>query len=78
MRAMPVINMAKTGKNIKQLMDDVGMTALDLQRIFGFGSRNPIYRWINGENLPTLDNILILSDALSVPVEQILVVDRRE
>lgn len=78
MKAIPIINMERSGENIKRLMDNAHMTVRDIQTIFGFSTPNAIYKWIHGTSLPTLDNILVLSDILSVPIEQILVVGRGE
>lgn len=54
-----------------------GVTAADVADRMGFSSRNAVYKWMKGESLPTLDNILILADLLDVTVEEILVINRK-
>ena len=46
----------------------------ELQEIFGFATPQAIYKWQRGVVLPTVDNLVILSRVLGVPVDEILVV----
>ena len=73
---MPTIDLTATGVNIGVLMKKNGFSAADVADRMGFSSRNAVYKWLKGETLPTLDNILILADLLDVTVEEILVVTR--
>ena len=73
---MPTIDLPATGMNIGELMKMNGISAADVADRMGFSSRNAVYKWIKGEALPTLDNILILADLLDVTIEDILVVTR--
>ena len=74
---MPMIDLPATGVNIGALMKRNGVTAADVAERMGFSSRNAVYKWMKGESLPTLDNILILADLLDVTVEEILVINRK-
>ena len=73
---MPTIDLTATGMNIGDLMKKNGFSVADVADRMGFSSRNAVYKWLKGETLPTLDNILILADLLDVTVEEILVVTR--
>ena len=73
---MPTIDLPATGANIGTLMKENGVTAADVADRMGFSSRNAVYKWMKGESLPTLDNILILADLLDVTIEEILVINR--
>ena len=73
---MPTIDLPATGTNIGALMRKNGVTAADVAGLMGFSTRNAVYKWLKGESLPTLDNILILADLLDVTVEEILVITR--
>lgn len=72
-RAFPVIDPVETGKNIVRLRKDRGMTVKDLQQWFGFEEPRAIYKWQQGQTLPSVDNLIALSALLDVPVEKILV-----
>ena len=73
---MPTIDLLATGVNIGALMKENGVTAADVADRMGFSSRNAVYKWMKGESLPTLDNILILADLLDVTIEEILIINR--
>ena len=72
---MPCVDMIATGKRIKAMRVAKGMTVKDIQEIFGFGSANTIYKWQNGESMPTIDNLIILAAMLDVTMDDIVVVD---
>lgn len=69
----PVIDLQATGKQIKTLMDASGITVRDLQEIVGFYYPQAVYAWLNGRNLPTVDNLLILSELFGVTMDQIVI-----
>lgn len=69
----PVIDMAATGANIRQLRRERGLTVRDLQRFFGFEEPQAIYKWQRGESLPTVDNLYALSVLFGVPMNDILI-----
>ena len=71
---MPMIDMAATGKNIKNLIAENGMKVKDVANIFGFASAYPIYKWINGKTLPALENLVMLAKTLNVTMDEIIVV----
>ena len=72
-RVFPVIDPVATGKNIVRLRQARGMTVKDLQQWFGFEEPRAIYKWQQGQTLPSVDNLIALSALLDVPVEDILV-----
>ena len=75
MFAMPTIDLVATGINISRLREDAGMTVRDLQEIFGFATPQAIYKWQHGAAMPTIDNLVVLAQALDVTIDEILVVD---
>ena len=75
---IPIVNVKATGENIKRLLIEAGMTVKDLQKIFGFATPQAIYKWIRGEALSTVDNLLILAKVFGVTVDDILVVNEVE
>jgi len=77
-KSFPVIGMTGTGRNITQLREAAGMTVRDLQKIFGFATPQAIYKWQHGAALPTIDNLIVLSAAFGVAIDDIIVVDIRQ
>ncbi len=74
----PVIDMKKTGENIRALREKNGMSAKDLQEIFGFTSPQAIYKWQWGQTLPDLANLLVMARLWNVSVEDILVLEHQD
>ena len=56
----PVIDLAATGNNIRRLRIERGLTVRDIQSYFGFEEPRAVYKWQNGESLPTVDNLYAL------------------
>lgn len=65
--------MCATGAHIKELMDERNITIPDVQRAMGFASKQAIYRWLCGSNLPSVDNLYALSRYLNVQMEEVIV-----
>ena len=70
---MPVIDLKATGERINELKDAAGITVKDIQIIMGFASPYPVYKWINGKNLPSIDNLMMLAKILGVKMDDIVV-----
>lgn len=66
------INAVATGARIRNLRRINGYTVDALCEIF-FISPQAIYKWQKGEALPSLENLLALSDIFNVKVEDIVV-----
>ena len=71
--SIPVIDMVRTGQNIKRLRKIAGVSVKDLQEVFGFNSPQAIYKWQHGTALPTIDNMVVLARVLGVRIDDILV-----
>ena len=69
-----MIDLIATGQNIKNLRVSAGISVRDLQNIFGFTNPQSIYKWQNGDSMPTVDNLVILASVLGVSVDEIIVV----
>ncbi|MBQ6583256.1 MAG: helix-turn-helix transcriptional regulator [Mogibacterium sp.] len=72
---VPVIDLIATGQNIKSLRQAAGISVRDLQAVLGFSNPQAIYKWQNGDSLPSIDNLVILAAVLGVTVDDILVTD---
>jgi transcriptional regulator with XRE-family HTH domain len=73
MNNIPIIDLEKTGHNIRQLRVQNLLKVNDLQRIFGFAQPQSIYKWEQGKSLPTIDNLLVLSKIFGVSMDEIIV-----
>ncbi len=58
---MPVIDAKRTGERIGTLRDAAGLDNAAIADAMGFTTRNAVYKWLRGDVLPTLDNMLILA-----------------
>lgn len=77
-QSMPVVNMVRTGENIRRLRKQRGLTVKDLQVRFGFATPQAIYKWQQGTALPSVDNLVVLSSIFGVPMESILVIENAD
>ena len=68
----PLINKRETGVNIRRIMDKRGITAKEVQEYLGLGCVQSVYRWTDGTNMPTIDNLYALSELLQVPIDAIV------
>jgi transcriptional regulator with XRE-family HTH domain len=69
----PVIDMRATGVHLKELLDERGITVQDVQEAMGFASKQAVYHWLNGSNMPSVDNLYALSRYLNVQMENVIV-----
>ena len=69
----PVIDLKKTGENIKRLREARCISVVDLQYFLGLASPQAIYLWQRGINLPTVDHLYALSRLFKVSMNDILV-----
>ena len=69
---MPVINLKKTGNKIRLLMFQTGISAKAIQDKLGFTTTNAVYKWMNGQSLPSLNNLLVLAELFGVKMEDML------
>ena len=72
---VPVIDLKATGQNIKNLRKTAGISVRDLQNVLGFTNPQAIYKWQNGDSLPSIDNLVILAAVLGVIIDEILITD---
>ena len=71
----PIVNMRKTGQNIRILRTERGISVRELSRMMGFSTPQAIYKWQHGSSLPTVDNLVALAAIFAVPIDAILAID---
>lgn len=72
---MVKISRTETGKRIRKLIVERGMTARDVQEAMNLDSPQAVYRWMYGDTLPSLENAVLLGQLLEIPLDAILVLE---
>ena len=70
------IDVIGTGNNISRLRKEKGITIKEIQETLGFNTPQAIFKWLRGETLPTLDNLLILSELFNTTIDEIVVKEK--
>ena len=73
---MVTVNMTATGANIKNMMRARNIKVKDVQAVCGFGTPQAIFKWMRGDCMPTIDNMIIIADMFGCKVDDIVVVNR--
>ena len=56
----PVIDPVETGSNIRTLIRNSGNTITGVGRLLGLADMSTMYKWLRGDALPGIDNMLAL------------------
>lgn len=72
-KTYPNIDMIQTGLKLKMYIDNSSMSVKDIQEYLHLSCPQPIYRWINGKILPSVDHLFMLSELFGVHMEELLV-----
>ncbi len=73
----PTIDMKATGMRIRQIMNHRKLTVKDVQKYLNLSSVQSIYHWLNGQSVPTVDNLYALSELFQLPVDAMIVGHRK-
>ena len=68
----PVIDMSATGRNIRRVMDSRSISVRELQKYLGLAAPQSIYRWFDGQSVPTIDNLYAMSELFRVPIDALI------
>lgn len=71
--AYPNIDMIETGKKLRRVAKRAGYSVRVIQEYLHLSCPQPIYRWFNGQVLPTVDHLYMLSVLFGVHMEELLV-----
>lgn len=69
----PVIDVKKTGENIRRIRMRCGLEVKDVQQFLGLTSPCGIYLWQRGINLPSVDHLCAISKLFGVAMDDIIV-----
>lgn len=69
--------MKATGANIKKMMKDRNIKAKDIQVKCGFRTPQAVFKWMRGDTMPTIDNMIIIADMFGVKIDDIIIRDKK-
>lgn len=73
----PTINMKATAFRLRQIMEQQNLTAKDIQKYLNLSCVQSVYHWLSGRNLPTIDNLYALSGLFQMPMDDMVVGNRK-
>lgn len=72
---MKLIDVLATGKNIRKIRTEKQIS-VDKIADACLLTRQSIYHWEHGTSLPALDTLILLSDVLETPINDILIINQ--
>ena len=63
------IDMMRTGLKLQRLARQNGYSVKDIQKYLCLSCPQPVYRWYKGSILPSVDNLLRLSELFHIHME---------
>lgn len=69
------ISKAGTGKRIRRLLGEYGLTVREVQEEMELESPQAVYKWLNGKATPSIENLLVLAKMLHLPMEELIVLE---
>lgn len=67
------LDIVRTGERIRNTMIKNGYSVRELQEILNLSCPQPIYRWMKGYMLPSVDNLYVMHQIFKVHMEDLLV-----
>lgn len=74
----PEINRIETARRIKFLMEYRQLKPVDLKEYLGLTCVQTVYRWLDGTNIPTIDNLYALSQLFRIQIDEIVAGNKSE
>lgn len=68
----PIIDKKRTAKRIRFFMRCAGLRPSDIQDFLGLTCVQTVYRWLDGTNIPSVDNLYALSRLLGIKIDDML------
>ena len=68
----PTIDKVATGINLRKIMNRNGLSANDVKEYLGLGCVQSVYRWLDGTNMPTIDNLYALSELFKTSIDHLI------
>ena len=73
----PVIDKERTGKRLKGLMELNGLSPKDIQCYLSLSCVQTVYRWLEGTNIPSIDNLYALSQLFQTGMDEMIAGNRK-
>lgn len=73
MKERPEYDLKESGKRLRKLRKSSGLSVEDVRTYMKLASPQAIYKWEEGINFPTADNLLALAELYKVCAEEMLV-----
>lgn len=73
----PMIDKKRTAERIKFYMHYNHVKPTDIQKYLGLTCVQTVYRWLDGTNIPSIDNFYALSQLFGIKVDDMLEGDRK-
>ena len=73
MKQTEPIDMIATGRHLKKLFQEAHLRTVDIQRLACLSCPQSIYRWYQGEVLPSVDHLYTFSRGLGMHMEDLLI-----
>ena len=70
---VPAIDQKSTGRQIRRFLKMRGFTVQDVKEKLALGCVQSVYHWLDGQSLPSLDNLYALSRILGVPMDRLII-----
>jgi len=67
------IDMEQTGKILRQRIGEKGYSVAEIQKMLMLACPQPVYRWLKGQVLPSVNHLYMLSQILGCHMEDLLV-----
>lgn len=74
----PVIDKNRTGKRLKYLMKSRGFAPKDIQNYLSLSCVQTVYRWLEGINVPSIDNLYALAGLFQVKIDEMIAGSREQ
>ena len=70
---VPAIDQKATGRQIQRFLKLRGFTVQDVKERLMLGCVQSVYHWLDGQSLPSLENLYALSRMLRVPMDRLII-----
>ena len=70
---LPVIDMVATGEHLNALRVANGFSVSSIKEYLGLNTTYAIYKWMHGETMPSVDNLLALSVLFGTSINDLLI-----
>ena len=68
-----IIDSVATGAKIKDFRTKKGITATKLAEMLGLSGKISVHKWESGENVPTIDHLVVMSKIFKSRIDDIVV-----